>query len=221
MYRQPKASAIVTFLLTAILLSLVSCSSSEPIVETVVVRETVVAEVPVTVEVTRVVEAEVTRIVEVEVTRLSEVEAVVTATPPPTPRPSPTAEWTRESIQADLAQAIIDDIEALDDVDRVNLVRFDKGLLEMELNTAWASRDRQPEVSWQVVTILASAFSQASADQRFNLTGSEDLVLSLTTYSTDGEYRYRSATDYDTMVKLDNRSVSYEEWVQIANAGFR
>ena len=214
-------SMVTVLLLSVVLLSLVSCGSAEPIVETVVVKETVVSEIPVTVEVTRIAEIQVTRLVEVKVTRLSEVERIVTATPRPTPRPTSTPERSMEDFQADVGQALISDLEELGDVERVNLVRFDTGLLELELVTVWASRDRQPEVSWTVVTMLARVFADTTPGQRFNLTGTEDLSMRLTTYSTDGDYRYISKTDYPTMVKLNNRSISYEEWVQAANAGFR
>ncbi len=80
------------------LLVLAACAAAEP--ETITVRETVIAELPVTVEVTRevvvekpievTVEVEITR--EVEVTRLVEVEVEVpvTVTPTHTPVNSPT-----------------------------------------------------------------------------------------------------------------------------------
>lgn len=144
---------------------------------------------------------------------------VPTSPPPPSATPQP--ELSMEERQTALTQAIIGEVEQLYDVDRVSLVRFGTGFLEMEVFTAWASESRQPPVSWTIVNMLADALAATTPNQRLNLTGSEDLLLRLTTYSTNAEYRYKSETDYSTMVKLNNRSISYEEWLQLANAGFR
>jgi hypothetical protein len=111
-----------------------------------------------------------------------------------------------QETQAGLAEALVGDLERLDDVERVSLVRFDTGLLEIELFTVWASQDRQPDVSWGIVNGLADAFAGTSREYRRALTGSDDLALSLTTYSAGGDYRYRSETDFATMGKLKNRA---------------
>lgn len=213
MYSQYKQAVGMSVLLVTVLLSLMACSPPEPVVETVIVERTVVSEIPITVEVVR----------EVEVTRevIREIEKVVTATPRPTTAPTPAPARSMEDVQADLAGAIVSDLEKLDDVERVNLARFDTGLLEIELSTIWAGDDMQPEVSWKIINLLADPLAQTEPGQRLNLTGSEELTIHLTTYSTFGDDRYQSETDYATMVKLANRSLSYEEWVQVANAGFR
>ena len=79
--------AIVVFLLVG---------WGSPQAETVTVKETVIAEVPVTVEVVK--EIEVTRLVEVEVTRIVEVEVEVTPISTNTPVPPPTAEASSEGV---------------------------------------------------------------------------------------------------------------------------
>jgi len=213
MHSQYKQAVGLSVLLVTVLLSLMACSPPEPVVETVVVERTVVSEIPITVEVVR----------EVEVTRevIREIEKVVTATPRPTAEPAPAPARSMEDFQAGMSQAVVSDLEKLSDVERVNLVRFDTGLLEIELSTVWAGDDRQPEVSWKIVSLLADALAQTEPSLRLNLTGSKDLTIHLTTYSTLGDNRYQSETDYATMVKLTNRSLSYEEWVQVANADFR
>lgn len=188
---------------------LAACAQPDPeIVE--VTRE---VEVPQTVEVTR----EVTRIVEETV----EVEVVVTPTPTPAPPATATPERTTEDWQSEMGEAIISDLEGWDDVQRVNLVRWSQEGVEIELHTVWASRDNQPEVSWDIVSVLSEVWADMTEGQRVNLTGSEDFTMRLVTYSTDGDYRYVSETDFDTLVKVNNRSMGYEEWIQAANAGFR
>jgi hypothetical protein len=199
----------------AVVLVIAVSACGEPEPQTVEVTREV--GVPQTVEVTR----EVTKIVEKVVKETVEVEVVVTATPRPTRRPTATPERTMEDWQSEMAEAIISDLEGFSDVERVNLVRWDEGLLEIEVQTQWASRDNQPEVSWTIIATFAEPLADMSEGQRMALTGSEDLTVKLTTYSTDGDYRYRSETDFSTLVKLKNRSMSYDEWVQAANAGFR
>lgn len=74
------------FVLVAIVL-LIGCSAPEA----EVIRETVISEVPVTVEVTSISEVEVTRVVEVPVTVLFKVTAEPTNTPLPTATPKVTS----------------------------------------------------------------------------------------------------------------------------------
>jgi hypothetical protein len=203
-----KRSLLVVLTIT-LLVVLPACA--EP--ESEIVEVTREVEVLQTVEVTR----EVTKIVKETV----EVEVVVTVTPTPTPRATATPERTMEDYQSEIGEAIISDLEGWDDVQRVNLVRWGEGWVEIELETSHYTRDTQPQVSWDVASIFAEAFAEMSEGQRVALAGSEDFTMRLTTYSAEGDYRYRSETDFDTFVKLSNRSIGYEEWVQAANAGFR
>jgi hypothetical protein len=46
-------------------------------------------------------------------------------------------------------------------------------------------------------------------------------TIDLTTYSIMNEYRFKSATDYEALTQITDRAMSYEEWVAVANAGFR
>jgi hypothetical protein len=203
-----KRSLLVVLTIT-LLVVLPACA--EPEAETVEVTREV--PVPQTVEVTR----EVTKIVQQTV----EVEVVVTPTPTPLPPATATPERTTEDWQSEIGEAIVSDLEGWDDVQRVNLVRWSEEGVEIELHTVWASRDNQPEVSWDIITVLSEVWADMTEGQRVTLTGSEDFTMRLTTYSTDGDYRYVSETDFDTFVKVNNRSMGYEEWVQAANAGFR
>ena len=108
----------------------------------------------------------------------------------------------------------------MDGAARVNLVLFQTGLLEVELGNLYHSRQHQPEVSWYAIIMLADLFAATTPEQRIGLTGSEELAVRLTTRSGGLDYTYRSQTDYATMVRLNKRSISYDEWVQIAGAGF-
>jgi hypothetical protein len=145
-------------------------------------------------------------------------------TPSPTLMPAPTntveptvsLDETRESILAD----VVDILESLDDVEAVNLARFDHGALEIELQTVWASQDSQPDVSYTIIRLLSTMFGDIPQYKLGALT-SGLFQIHLVTYSTDGDYRYESLTDLETLNKVLNKEISYEEWLTAANAGFR
>jgi hypothetical protein len=102
------------------------------------------------------------------------------------------------------------------------MVRFANNRFEIEIKTRWASQDRQPDVSYKIVQFFAAIFvDNFAADVAAKLADSDKFSLYLVTYSTDGDYRYESTTDYDTLVKLNNHVISYDEWVAASNAGFR
>jgi hypothetical protein len=63
-------------------------------------------------------------------------------------------------------------------------------------------------------------FSEGS-DALMRLGGGDDFIIHITTYSANGDYRYQSDTDFDTLMKLHDKQITYEEWVVASNAGFR
>jgi len=191
-----------------VLVVLVACTAEPQMVE-VTRLVTEISEVEVTRLVTEISEVEVTRLVEVE----TEVTRIVEVTPEPTPTKRATATPTYDEWVKEFSDWFIEETESIPGVDRVDLFRVVNGVMEVELSTSVLSEDYQPRVSWDVV----SAFSGFVAEEIEN----DSFVLSLKTYSGLGEYRYQSETDYDTFLKLNNRTMSYDEWVEAANAGFR
>lgn len=112
-------------------------------------------------------------------------------------------------------------IEKVDGVERVNIIERGE-YLEIELMTMWASRDNQPEVSFDVVTmVFAEIFGGVTQAKATNFVTGDSFAVHLVTYSADNEYPYESLTDYDTLVKLKDRQISYEGWVNTSNAHFR
>jgi len=148
--------------------------------------------------------------------------SVPTSTYVPTKRPTITAppqvEKTVDTILISIAELLENNIS---DVDSVTTIRPGNDSLEIELKTIWASKDRQPNISFEVIQILAIAFN-VPEDKALNLvTGNpEHFSILLTTYSTDGGYKYSSLTYYDTWVKLYNKRITYDEWLNEAGAGF-
>ena len=151
-------------------------------------------------------EIEVTRVVEVE----REVEKLVTATPP-------TQSEIDQSTQQ-LRQALIQDIETVGGVNRVSLVQVEDGQIFVELFTHYSSQSYQPPISWEIVTMLAETFGNPSPKLTAIL--GDNFTFELVTYSDDNDYRYQSTTSAATFTNLYNRTISYDQWVTEAQAGF-
>jgi hypothetical protein len=154
---------------------------------------------------------------------------ILTNTPEPTSTLIPIEQPTNTALpQADKTiEAIINfDIsgmlETLGDVETVTTVRAGSESLEIELRTKWASQDRQPDVSYVAIRMLAVVFGGASEDKALLFVSGtpQHFSILLTTYSVDGGYKYSSLTYYDTLVKINNKQITYDEWVKESGASF-
>ena len=147
-----------------------------------------------------------------------------TRTPSPTRTPAPRATSTParslEEIRQGLIDAVVKDLSNFSEVESVSLVRFNEGALEIEIKTVWASQDRQPDISWTIVQQFSGSLADSDQGTLETIAGGP-FVIALTTYSTDGGYRYQSLTDWATIEKLGSKSISYTEWVVAAGAGFK
>ena len=155
---------------------------------------------------------------------ISAVQATVLKAQPrktATPRPTATQEQSLDELRKEIFVDTAELIESFDDVESVGLIRGENGVLEIELKTAWASQDRQPDVSYQIVQLMAQILGDLETGKIFNLVGGNSFIFHLTTYSTDGDYRYQSDTDLDTIRDIYDLAISYEEWLAASDAGFR
>ena len=127
----------------------------------------------------------------------------------------------KETIEA-FPTALANILEGVDGVESVTMVRPGVLSLEIELKTMWASEAKQPNVSFNAIQKLAIVFGGNSEDWGllFVTTHQQHFSILLTTYSVDGDYKYSSLTYYDTLVKLYNKQMTYDEWVNEAKAGF-
>ena len=150
------------------------------------------------------------------------------STPEPTLTYTPTIEPTDTVSPQDITNTLLDGVEILvlemaeDDVHGFNLKRMNENVMEIELKTRWASKNSQPNVSYVVVQWI-SFFANSLLDSESNFKNiyPDGFDLSLTTYSVDGDYKYSSYSDFDTLLKVYNKSISYDEWVQLTSAGFK
>jgi hypothetical protein len=152
-----------------------------------------------------------------------ETQVFATAAAKPT-RQTSTPMKSLEEERIEFSQVIAAAIEEMvSDIDTFNMARINNGRFEIELKTKWASQDSQPDVSYQVVQVIAQLFNDASfsAESAAYYAESDEFTVNLVTYSADGDYRYESLTDYDTLMQIANKLISYDEWVTASNAGFR
>ncbi len=151
-------------------------------------------------------------------TRISLPTSTSLPTEQPTITASPQVQETKDAILLDIAQML----EESGDTESVTTIRPGQDSLEIELVVKWASRDRQPNASFEVIKLLAIVFGGADERKALNfVTGNPtNFSILLNTYSAGGDYKYSSLTYYDTLVKLNKKQITYDEWVSESGAGF-
>jgi len=134
-------------------------------------------------------------------------EAMVTSTPQITPTIS----------EGELARNIENLLAKYTEIKTVNYVHATKEdgvtTIDIEGKTMWASKNRQADASFKAIGLFAAAYDDAQQAKG-------KTRIRLTTFSVDGGYRYTSTTNPDTLAKLYNKQITYDEWVQESGAGF-
>jgi hypothetical protein len=149
--------------------------------------------------------------------------ATATSAPTKIALPTATEAESLESLRADLIRAVmlILDGEYLNDLESTNLVRVAGEGLEIELVNKWASQDVQPNLSFELLRLLAPLFNEWTEQAFDKLLGNPDPVILIRTYSATGAYVYESRTDWETFQLLAQKAISYDEWVASSGAGFQ
>ncbi len=106
--------------------------------------------------------------------------------------------------------------------ERVDRIAFEEGVLEIEGHLRWASKDRQANSQWLSIGFIAEFFSLLEfKDLQAVILFDGPPRIHLVTVAADGDYRYESITDWQMLKDIGNRSLSFEGWVESAQAGFR
>lgn len=130
-----------------------------------------------------------------------------------------------DALRAELFDLVTSALESgrLGEFERVDLVSFDAGSLEIEGHLRWASEDRQSDSHWASVVLLAQLFclTDMEVGQAANLFDGRDPRVHMVTVSVDGDYRYESVTDWDTLTAIGARNVGFDGWVEATGAGFK
>ena len=167
-------------------------------------------------------------------------EPINTLLPEPTDIPTPTETLTIEPTATVDPQALrevaekgrkefielttnfLENGEGLEEIEKINLLRFnDAGVLEIEILAVYSSQDNQPFISYKIIAWLATAWTPLPEDYFNLISGGESFAVQITSYSSDGDYPYQSVTNYETLQLLENKEISYEEWVSASNGGFK
>lgn len=151
-----------------------------------------------------------------------EVTRIIVATNEPAPEQIATSVPDTKAIQSGVLNALVDWLKQHGDVKSVNLARINDGQIQIEVGLKWASEDRQPPISYDIISGFSEILIGAGVteDKANLLTDGKPFAISLVTYSSSGDYRYQSITDYATLKKIYDKSISYDEWVTAAKAGF-
>ena len=138
------------------------------------------------------------------------------------PTPTLSIEEHRQNVLNEIIK-YLENKDNIFEVESVSAVRFNApGILEIEVKTIYSAQKNQPDISYRIISNLSPVFIDSIKKERlFWLGGGDDFVIHITTYSSDGHYRYQSDTNYETMEKIKNKQISYEEWIAASNAGFR
>jgi hypothetical protein len=135
-----------------------------------------------------------------------------------------TTEINVDELRKDFIDAIRLALEAdtgeLGEFERVDVIYIDgEGTLEIEGHLVWSSKDRQPESNWESITYL-SPLTQAAPEPPVALFGGEP-IIHMVTVSADGDHRYESLTDWETLTAVWDRLIGFDGWVERSDAGFR
>lgn len=150
-----------------------------------------------------------------------------TQAPTTTTQASTTTAVDVDAVRADILDVVVGGLEdatgTAGEFDRVDVILFDTGVLEIEGHLLWASEDRQADSQWQSIVFVATLLAGGILEkgQAVNLFDGADPRIHMVTVSVDGDYRYESLTDWDTLVAVGARSLGFEGWVEAAGAGFR
>jgi hypothetical protein len=150
------------------------------------------------------------------------IKPTATSTKTPKPLPTDTPAKSPDEMRKDLEEVFTIILEEVDEnVDTVNLVRVSEGLIEIEFKTVWASQDRQPQVTFDFLQEIADFFTSDTNENIVAAYGGNTVIVQVTTYSDSGDYRYQSETNHETMIKIAEKHITFDEWVIASNAGFK
>lgn len=154
------------------------------------------------------------------------ITATVTFQPTRTPKPTMTS--TATMTNEDAAETLKGGIEAMieimlaDDIETINLIRFNDNELQIELKNRWSSRDMQPDISYKAIQWISTFTTRwEEGDSSWRRAFPDGFSVDLQTYSATGGYPYHSYTTFQTLRDVNEKKISYQEWVEAAQAGFK
>jgi hypothetical protein len=83
------------------------------------------------------------------------------------------------------------------------------------------AQSNQPDVNYQMATLVALISSSFTPAVTSILFGTSDWHVRITTFSSSGDYRYQSDNSLDTLQKVAAKTMTRAEWEAAAKAAFR
>ncbi len=124
-----------------------------------------------------------------------------------------------ELLRSNLLDAVASELLGIEHVSSVSRVRFNEGALEIKLETKSLSQDQLTEVSWVVVRMFSTQLVGIGKETLEAVAGGPP-AIALTIFTAEGNYRYESVTDWDTLTRLAAKTISSEEWMVLSEAKY-
>lgn len=204
--------------LTAILTIGSGCTPSEGVVQTAIAK-TAIANVEAAIDTPELAATRTPR-----PTRTITTTVTLRSTQTQNPTMTSTATMTNEHAAETLKGGIQAMIEVMlaDDIETINLIRFNDDVLEIELKNRWSSRDLQPDISYKAIQWISTFASRwEEGDSSWRRAFPDGFSVDIQTYSATGGYPYHSYTTFKTLREVNEKKISYQEWVEASQAGFK
>jgi ABC-type glycerol-3-phosphate transport system substrate-binding protein len=139
--------------------------------------------------------------------------ATPTITPTYTPNPTEIVENYMSMLGSYLATA--------NDVEVVGM-NIEAGTLQMNVQSRGSSRSFLQLTAWQIIQDLAQLLQSLGPNTELllDIIGTDEYAVDLIVLSEDGSVGYRSETNRDTFIAIQQRSISYQHWELLANGHF-
>lgn len=152
-----------------------------------------------------------------------------TTTPTPTYTPTPSATPTVTPTHTPNPTEIVENYMSMlgqylataNDVEVVGM-NIEAGTLQMSVQSRGSSRSFLQLTSWQIIQDIAQILQLLGPNTELliDIIGTEDYAVDLLVLSEDGSVGYRSETNRETFIAVQERSISNLEWEPLANGHF-
>lgn len=139
--------------------------------------------------------------------------ATPTITPTYTPNPTEIVENYMSMLGSYLATA--------NDVEVVGM-NIEAGTLQMNVQSRGSSRSFLQLTAWQIIQDIAQILQLLGPNTELliDMIGTEDYAVDLLVLSEDGSVGYRSETNRETFIAIQEKSISNLEWEPLANGHY-
>ncbi len=139
---------------------------------------------------------------------------------PPTktakPKPKPTSTRDAESIRAEFIALTAQFVGQVSGVNKVNMVRGNNGALEIEVVSDYLSDDILTAIAYDIAQTLAASYKDLTESDIAALASGTSFALNLNVLETVGTKKAVSSTDFATLKKLADLSITQSEWAALS-----